>query len=163
MELTWRWPFRVLREGESAIWVCFGILGFCGIALEKSRFSVFFVALRWRRADLGFCGVTLEKSRFRGFRNGFVHGPRRRRRRRRGTCSFFRSSFATACTAQLVAGKVCGSKTPGGEACTGCVRREKRGGAADLYPMGARTKDLRTTRRKRRRSNLQKNVVANVR
>ncbi len=42
------------------------ILGFCGIALEKSRFSVFFVGLRWRRADLGFfCGVALEKSRFR--------------------------------------------------------------------------------------------------
>jgi len=89
-----------------------------------------------------------------------VHGPRRRRRRR--TCSFFRSSFSTAFTAQLVAGKFCGSKTSGGEACTGCVRREKRGGAADLYPMGARTKDLRSTRGKRRRSNLQNNVVARV-
>jgi hypothetical protein len=33
--------------------------------LEKSRFSVFFVGLRWRRADLGFCGIALEKSRFR--------------------------------------------------------------------------------------------------
>ncbi len=29
------------RERESAIWVCFAIFGFCGIAMEKSRFSVF--------------------------------------------------------------------------------------------------------------------------
>jgi hypothetical protein len=43
MELTWTWAFRVLPEGEreSAIWVCFAIFGFCGIAMEKSRFSVF--------------------------------------------------------------------------------------------------------------------------
>jgi len=48
-------------------WKRADLVFFCGVALEKSRFRVFFVGLRWRRADLGFCGIALEKSRFRVF------------------------------------------------------------------------------------------------
>jgi hypothetical protein len=74
MELTWTWAFRVLREGKRErvrFGFCFAIFGFCGIALEKSR--CFFVGLRWRRADLGFFyGIALEKSRFSVFFWGCV-------------------------------------------------------------------------------------------